>query len=158
MPGLNWCQLINFWCHLINIWGHVLLTTYQWSSGNNLGTCTIWSKKLFRIRITLGDISHVYPQSMWTKVAVVLPLTGINLPVYLSGPSPVGLWYTSGMGPKLFSWHLQGDFLTPPPPEFAKCWPVRNWFQKMLRVPDWPAPQMIGKHLSVWQSEYDSNF
>ena len=26
MPGLNWCQLINFWCHLINIWGHVLLT------------------------------------------------------------------------------------------------------------------------------------
>ena len=27
MPGLNWCQLINFWCHLINIWGHVLLTT-----------------------------------------------------------------------------------------------------------------------------------
>ena len=28
MPGLNWCQLINFWCHLINIWGHVLLTTF----------------------------------------------------------------------------------------------------------------------------------
>ena len=29
MPGLNWCQLINFWCHLINIWGHVLLTIFQ---------------------------------------------------------------------------------------------------------------------------------
>ena len=28
MPGLNWCQLINFWCHLINIWGHVLLTIF----------------------------------------------------------------------------------------------------------------------------------
>ena len=25
----------------------------QWSSGNNLGTCTIWYKKLFWIRITL---------------------------------------------------------------------------------------------------------
>ena len=32
MPGLNWCQLINFWCHLINIWGHVLLTTSKESS------------------------------------------------------------------------------------------------------------------------------
>ena len=27
VPGLNWCQLINFWCHVINIWDHVLLTT-----------------------------------------------------------------------------------------------------------------------------------
>ena len=33
MPGLNWCQLINFWCHLINIWGHVLLTT-SWEGTN----------------------------------------------------------------------------------------------------------------------------
>ena len=23
-------------------------------------------------------------------------------------------------------------------PEFAKCWPVSNWFQKNIRVPDWP--------------------
>ena len=23
-------------------------------------------------------------------------------------------------------------------PEFAKCWPVSNWFQKNVRVPDWP--------------------
>ena len=23
-------------------------------------------------------------------------------------------------------------FLTAPPPEFAKCWPVGNWFQKTL--------------------------
>ena len=29
-------------------------------------------------------------------------------------------------------------FLTGPPPEFAKCWPVSNWFQKNVRVPDWP--------------------
>ena len=29
-------------------------------------------------------------------------------------------------------------FLTGPPPEFAKCWPVRNRFRKNLRVPDWP--------------------
>ena len=31
-------------------------------------------------------------------------------------------------------------FLTGPPPEFAKCWPVSNWFQKNVRVPDWPPP------------------
>ena len=35
MPGLNWCQLINFWCHLINIWGHVLLTA---SAGGRLSS------------------------------------------------------------------------------------------------------------------------
>ena len=29
-------------------------------------------------------------------------------------------------------------FLTGPPPEFAKCWPVSNWFQKNIRVSDWP--------------------
>ena len=23
-------------------------------------------------------------------------------------------------------------------PEFAKCWPVSSWFQKNVRVPDWP--------------------
>ena len=33
---------------------------------------------------------------------------------------------------------LQGDFFNWPPPEFAKCWPVSNWFQKNVRVPDWP--------------------
>ena len=41
-------------------------------------------------------------------------------------------------------------------PEFAKCLPVSNWFKKNVRVPDWP-PLMIGKRLSVWHSEYDSN-
>ena len=25
-------------------------------------------------------------------------------------------------------------------PEFAKCWPVSNRFQKDVRVPDWPPP------------------
>ena len=34
--------------------------------------------------------------------------------------------------------HIQGDFFYCPPPEFAKCWPVSNWFQKNVRVPDWP--------------------
>ena len=34
---------------------------------------------------------------------------------------------------------IQGDFLTAPlPPEFAKSWLVSNWFQKNVRVPDWP--------------------
>ena len=34
--------------------------------------------------------------------------------------------------------YIQGDFFNWPPPEFAKCWPVRNRFRKNLRVPDWP--------------------
>ena len=55
-----------------------------------------------------------------------------------------------------FSYILQGDFFNCPPPEFAKCWLVSNWFQKNVRVPDWPPP-LIGKRLSVWRSEYDSN-
>ena len=33
----------------------------QWSNENNLGTCTIWSKKLFPIRITLVIQYHVKP-------------------------------------------------------------------------------------------------
>ena len=41
MPGLNWCQLINFWCHLINIWGHVLLTIFSW---HNLQHNLIWTQ------------------------------------------------------------------------------------------------------------------
>ena len=52
--------------------------------------------------------------------------------------------------------HIQGDFFNWPPPEFAKCWPVSNWFQKDVRVPDWP-PLMIKIRLSVWRSEYDYN-
>ena len=39
-------------------------------------------------------------------------------------------------------------FNWPPPPEFAKCWPVSNWFQKNVRVPDWP-PLMMEKSLSA---------
>ena len=31
----------------------------QWSNENNLGTCTIWSKKLFPIRITLVDNDRI---------------------------------------------------------------------------------------------------
>ena len=42
MPGLNWCQLINFWCHLINIWGHVLLTTCKTPSTAVRRHCTDW--------------------------------------------------------------------------------------------------------------------
>ena len=45
----------------------------------------------------------------------------------------------------LLFWYLLGEdklqgvfFNCPPPPEFAKCWPVSNWFQKNVRVPDWP--------------------
>ena len=34
--------------------------------------------------------------------------------------------------------HIQGVFFNWPPPEFAKCWLVSNWFQKNVRVPDWP--------------------
>ena len=53
-----------------------------------------------------------------------------------------------------FTNNIQGVFFTWPPPEFAKCWPVSNWFQKNVRVPDWPP---LWKHLSVWRSECDSN-
>ena len=38
------------------------------------------------------------------------------------------------------SWNLQGGFFNWPPPEFAKCWPVSNWFKKNVRVPDFPPP------------------
>ena len=31
-----------------------------------------------------------------------------------------------------------GCFFNWPHPEFAKCWPVSNWFQKNVKVPDWP--------------------
>ena len=34
--------------------------------------------------------------------------------------------------------HIQGGFFNWPPPEFAKCWLVRNRFRKNVRVPDWP--------------------
>ena len=51
---------------------------------------------------------------------------------------------------------IQGDFFNWPPPEFAKCWPVRNQFRKNLRVPDWP-PSMIRKSLSVWGPQCDSH-
>ena len=51
---------------------------------------------------------------------------------------------------------IQGGFFNWPSPEFAKCWPVSNWFQKNVRVPDWPPP-VIEKRLSVWRSEYDYN-
>ena len=40
--------------------------------------------------------------------------------------------------PVLRKLNVQGDFFNWPPPEFAKCWPVRNRFRKNLRVPDWP--------------------
>ena len=51
---------------------------------------------------------------------------------------------------------LQGVFFNWAYPEFAKCRPVSNRFQKNDRVPDWPPP-LIGKRLSVWRSECDSN-
>ena len=35
---------------------------------------------------------------------------------------------------------IQGDFFNWASPEFAKCWPVSNGFQKDVRVPDWPPP------------------
>ena len=33
-----------------------------------------------------------------------------------------------------------GCFFNWASPEFAKCWPVSNQFQKNVRVPDWPSP------------------
>ena len=49
-----------------------------------------------------------------------------------------------------------GCFFNWASPEFAKCWPVSNWFQKNVKSPRL-APPLIGKRLSVWRSEYDSN-
>ena len=43
---------------------------------------------------------------------------------------------------------IQGDFFNWASPEFAKCWLESNWFQKNVRVPDWP-PLMIEKSLSA---------
>ena len=37
-----------------------------------------------------------------------------------------------------FNHVLQGDFFNWASPEFAKCWPVSNWFQKNIRVRYWP--------------------
>ena len=34
--------------------------------------------------------------------------------------------------------YLQGDFFNWASPEFAKCWPVSDLFQKNVNVPDWP--------------------
>ena len=33
---------------------------------------------------------------------------------------------------------VQGDFFNWASPEFAKCWPVSDLFQKNVNVPDWP--------------------
>ena len=51
-----------------------------------------------------------------------------------------GPWYfcTSFHLTIINSAYIQGGFFNWPPPEFAKCWPVSNWFQKNVRVPDWP--------------------
>ena len=56
----------------------------------------------------------------------------------------------------IYDHHVQSVSFNWASPKFAKCWPVSNWFKKNVRVPDWP-PLMIGKRLSVWRSEYDSN-
>ena len=48
-----------------------------------------------------------------------------------------------------------GRFFNWASPEFAKCWPVNNQFQKNVRVPDWP-PLMIKKGLSAeWFSYFE---
>ena len=47
-------------------------------------------------------------------------------------------------------------FFLSAPPEIAKCWPVSNWFQKMLESQTGPL-SVIKKWQSVWRSEYDSN-
>ena len=52
-----------------------------------------------------------------------------------------GIPYTCSALPALAAPHnIQGVFLTIPPPELAKCWPVSKRFQKIVRVPDWPPP------------------
>ena len=43
-----------------------------------------------------------------------------------------------------------GCFFNWPPPEFAKCWPVSNWFKKNVRVPDWPPLWSENACLSKW--------
>ena len=43
---------------------------------------------------------------------------------------------------------LTGCFFNWASPEFGKCWPVSNQFQKNVRVPDWP-PLKIKKSLSA---------
>ena len=40
--------------------------------------------------------------------------------------------------------NIQGDFFNWSYPDFAKCRPVNNHFQKFGRVQDWPYP-MFGK-------------
>ena len=47
---------------------------------------------------------------------------------------------------------IQGVFYNRPPLEFAKCWPVSNWFWKNVRVPDCPPPhdQKMSKCVAKW--------
>ena len=53
------------------------------------------------------------------------------------------IWMRCGMfmvfweSPEWYN-YMQGDFFNWASPEFAKCWPVSDWFQKNVKVPDWP--------------------
>ena len=63
MPGLNWCQLINFWCHLINIWGHILLTTFQ----------KAFLGRTFHHPVPIYSGSKILiPEMLWVKFSVMI--------------------------------------------------------------------------------------
>ena len=42
---------------------------------------------------------------------------------------------------------IQGVFFNWASPEFAKCWPVSNWFKKNVRVSDWPPLIFLGSEI-----------
>ena len=87
------------------------------------------------------------PCICWWFLSNCLPLFVISsLPQYWSFPPWVQLNTSCRcianelMHPRQWKQGLliQGVFFNWAPPEFAKCWPVSNWFQKNVRVPDWP--------------------
>ena len=49
-------------------------------------------------------------------------------------------WLASVSEKIMYRYHVQGVFFNWAHPEFAKCRPVSNRFQKNDRVPDWPPP------------------
>ena len=83
MPGLNWCQLINFWCHLINIWGHVLLTIFQ--NTNTIASTNTNTHNLSMtlpahssiIRIQMQSCPH-YPLQLEYRAREYRRMQGIN--------------------------------------------------------------------------------
>ena len=100
MPGLNWCQLINFWCHLIKIWGHVLLTTYQ-----NRTLCAVGQGRFMVIQVLIRS-----NRTSWLQSIIMCPSERGCRSWSGSGPrscSNQSLFGRTELLPRLFWTHVQ---------------------------------------------------